>query len=337
MSFALCLLAVLGVGGIAGPGRASAASQAGDPARQAGETRPDQTEPPRGFRIGVEVNQVYLSVNVRSLETGGFVRGLTKEDFRVLEDGVPQEITNFNSEAVPAHVAIVLDISGSVQGELPEFRRAILNFSRALTRDDKIAIVTFSNQSKLILDWTSDPQKIELAASSVYSKGTTVFYDALYVTFSDLLKEVSGRKAVIVLSDGIDTASTTSFQQVRRQALRAEAMVYFVSKLEEYAAMASGRRWTDPGDPTLRDEFLQRVRSEMNALATETGGAVLNYVAMSLNDIYQRVAEELRHQYYMGYLPANGAKDGSWRKIEIQVLKPGVQATTRAGYYAARQ
>ena len=302
-----------------------------------GTEAPAQEGVPPGFRIGVEVNEVYLSVSARSLETSGFVRGLTKEDFRVLEDGIPQEITNFNSESVPAHVVILLDISGSVQGELPEFRRAIVNFAGALTKEDKIAIITFSDKSKLILDWTSDAKKVEFAANSVYSKGTTVYYDALYVTFADLLKNISGRKAVIVLTDGIDTASSTNFQQIERLALRSEAMVYFVSKLDEYAAMAAGARWAYPLEPSLKDAFIQRVRSEMNTLATETGGAVLNYVAMSLNDIYQRVAEELRNQYYIGYLPTNRAKDGAWRKIEIQIRKPGVQATTRAGYYAAKK
>lgn len=327
------LFAVCGDAGPAAPRSPRLASQAAGQS----DTSPQQGEATPGFRIGVEVNEVYLSVSARSLDTGGFERGLTKNDFRILEDGMPQEITNFNSEAVPVHVAILLDVSGSVQGELPEFRRAIVNFAGALSKDDKIAIITFSDKAKLILDWTSDPKKVEFAANSVYSKGTTVYYDALYVTFADLLKNIPGRKAVIVLTDGIDTASSTSFQQVERLALRSEAMVYYVSKLDEYAAMAAGARWANPLEPSLKDSFIQRVRTEMNALSTETGGAVLNYVAMSLSDIYQRVAEELRNQYYIGYLPSNHAKDGSWRKIEIQIRKPGVQATTRAGYYAAKK
>ena len=298
------------------------------------EPTPDPGPPDQGYRIGVEVNQVYLSVSARAIDTGGFVKGLTKEDFRVLEDGTPQEITNFASESVPAHVAILIDVSGSVQGELPEFRRAILNFTRALTADDKISVVTFSDYPKLILNWTSDLQKIELAANSVYSKGRTVFYDALYVTFADLLKEVPGRKAVIVMTDGIDTASTTNFQQSLRLALKSEAMVYFVSKLDQYAAGAMEARLLNPFEPSLKDSLIERVRGEMHQMATQTGGAVLNYIAMSLNDIYQRVAEELRNQYYIGYLPSNRTKDGSWRKVQIEVLKPGVQATTRAGYYA---
>jgi VWFA-related protein len=287
-----------------------------------------------GFRIGVEVNQVYLSINCRSVETGGFVKGLTADDFRVFEDGVRQEITNFASELVPVHVAILWDISGSVQGELPEFRRAILSFIKQLTPDDQVAIITFSDQPKLILNWTSDPKKIELAVNSVYSKGRTVFYDTLYVTFADLLKDVQGKKAVIVLTDGIDTASITDFPRALKLAHRSEAMVYFVSKLDQYAATAIEARTLYPWEPTFKDSFIERVRRELNQMATETGGAVLNYIAMSLSDIYQRVAEELRNQYYLGYLPINRAKDGTWRKIEIQVLKPGVQATTRAGYYA---
>jgi VWFA-related protein len=297
------------------------------------QEKKEQEQKP-GFRIGVEVNQVYLSVNCRSLETGGFVKGLTADDFRVFEDGVRQDITNFASESVPVHVAILWDISGSVQGELPEFRRAILSFIKQLTPDDRVAIITFSDQPKLILNWTSDPKKIELAVNSVYSKGRTVFYDALYVTFADLLKDVQGKKAAIVLTDGIDTASITSFPQALKLAHKSETMVYFVSKLDQYAANAIEARTLYPWEPTFKDSFLERVRRELDQMSTETGGAVLNYIAMSLSDIYQRVAEELRNQYYLGYLPANRAKDGTWRRVEIQVLKPGVQATTRAGYYA---
>ncbi|MBI2821778.1 MAG: VWA domain-containing protein [Acidobacteria bacterium] len=353
LAAALAMLLISGaeISGIAAlaaaqPTRPQAPAQ--NPGNGDGETGSPQTElpagqaeppadPSQGFRIGVEVNQVYLSVNARSLQTGGFVKGLTKEDFHIWEDGVPQEITNLDSEAVRVHVAILLDISGSVQSELPEFRRAILNFARALSPDDRIAIVTFNDRPKLILDWTADPEKIELAANSVYSKGPTVFYDALYVTFNDLLKGVAGRKAVIVLTDAIDTASITDFQKALRLAIRSEAMVYFVSKLDRYAAEAMEARLTYPWEPSFRDSFLQRVRSEMSEMATQTGGAVLNYIAMSLNDIYQRVAEELRNQYYIGYLPSNRTKDGSWRRVQIQVLKPGVQATTRAGYYAPAQ
>jgi len=297
-------------------------------------TQPPENPGDQGFRIGVEVNQVYLSVSARSLETGGFVKDLRKEDFRVLEDGIPQEITNFASEAVPVHVAILIDVSGSVQGEIPEFRRAVLNFVRALSSEDKVAIISFSDYPKLILNWSSDIQKIELAVNSVYSKGRTVFYDALYVTFDDLFKGVEGRKAAIVLSDGIDTASTTTFEQTMRRAIQSEAMVYFVSKLDQYAAMAPSNRLRF--DPTLTDSFIDRVRREMNQMASQTGGAVLNYITMSLMDIYSRVAEELRNQYYVGYLPTNLAKDGSWRRIEIEVRRPGVNATTRAGYYAAK-
>ncbi|HEY2931918.1 MAG TPA: VWA domain-containing protein [Acidobacteriota bacterium] len=294
----------------------------------------EPVNPPQGFRIGVRVDQVYLSVNVRSLETGGFVRGLKREEFRILEDGVSQEITNFNSEAVPVHVALLLDTSGSVQEELADFRRAILSFVKALTREDKIALVTFSDQAKLILNWTSDPQKIELAAKSVYSKGRTVFYDALYVTFDDLLKDVSGKKAVIVFTDGIDTASSVDYQQVLRLAVKSEAMVYFVSKLDQYAAGAIEGRLLYPFEPSLKEDFINRVRREIDHLSAQTGGAVLNYAAMSLTDIYARVAEELRNQYYIGYQSSNPARDGAWRKIEIDVLRPGVRATTRAGYYA---
>lgn len=318
---------------------------AGVPPQEA-ERREDQqaTEPAsdEGFRIGIAVDQVFLSVNVRSYQ-GGFVRGLAPEDFVVLEDGVPQRIVNFYSEAVPVSVVLLIDISGSTRHTQGEIRRAALEFSRRLSPEDEVAIITFNDQPRLILNWTNDLEKIEIALESTYPKGATVLNDALYVTFDDLLRGREGKKGVILFTDGVDTGSMVSFNEALDLAVRSEAMVYVVSKLDEYWAEAIAARMQFRSraqivPKVLTDEYIIDVKRALERITTLTGGKVLDAQAFaSLTDVYAKVAEELKNQYYISYIPSNVNKDGRWRAIEVRVNRPGVIATTRQGYYAEKR
>ncbi|MDA2937195.1 VWA domain-containing protein [Acidobacteria bacterium AH-259-A15] len=298
-----------------------------------------QKQQEEGFRIGVAVDQVFLSVNARSIE-GGFVQDLTKEEFQVSEDGVKQGIVNFYSAGVPVHVILLIDISGSTREAQGHIRRAALGFAKSLGPEDRVTIVTFNDAPRLIVDWTNDIERIELALGSIYAKGYTVLNDALYVVFDDLLKEVQGKKAVIVLTDGIDNNSMVGQDEVVNLATRSETMVYVVSKLEEYWAGAIAARmeyraraqWIPK---QLTDEFIIGAKRFLKRLAQQTGGKVLDSKAFnSLTDVYQQVAEELKNQYYISYIPSNIMKDGKWRNVEVRVNLPGVVVSTRPGYYA---
>jgi VWFA-related protein len=298
---------------------------------------PQEPEPdPGGFRIGVAVDQVFLSVTARSLE-GGFVKGLTKEDFRILEDGVEQEVLNVVEEKVPVKVALLIDVSGSTRYSQPSIKRAALRFAESLDEEDEIAVIIFSHAPKLILDWTNDLDKVEFALETVYAKGRTVMNDALYVTFDDLFRGVTGKKAVIMLTDGIDTGSYVSFDEALDLAVRSEAMVYVASKLDEaWAATAAARgpRTFGMGLPSDRD--LVQVRRSLEKLAQMTGGRVLQAEAFSsLTQVYQSVAEELKNQYYVSYVSTNPSKDGTWRNVDLRVKRPRVTIRTRPGYYAS--
>ena len=311
------------------------------PAQQPGTTQQQDTTQQQqrpGFRIGVAVNQVFLSVNARSVG-GGFVRNLTKDSFRVFEDGVPQQIVNFYSEAVPVHAVLLVDISGSTVSEQAEIRRAALELVKNLGPEDQVAIIVFNYQPRLICNWTNDRDRIENALLSIYPKGTTVLHDALYVTFDDLLKGVEGKKAVILLTDGADTGSSVDPTEVVEMAIKSEAMVYTVSKVDEYWAGAIAAR-QDPRYAMVReysDDYILSNKRYLERLSTQTGGKVLDARAFAtLVDVYKTVADELKNQYYMSYIPANAARDGRWRNIEIQSADPGIVASTRPGYYAAQ-
>jgi Ca-activated chloride channel family protein len=307
--------------------------------QQQSQTPADQRP---GYRIGINVNQIFLPVNARSPE-GGFVRGLTKDDFQVLEDGVKQDIVNFYAEAaLPVHVVLLLDISGSTRDTQAEIRRAALDFVRNLSPNDRVAVIVFNYQPRLILNWTNDLNKIQASLESVYPRGNTVLHDALYVTFDDLLKTVEGRKAVILLTDGADTGSMVGRDEVMRLAMDSQAVVYTVSTLDEYWAGAIAARneyhaASQIVPKELSDGFIIENKRFLERISGQTGGKVLDASAYgSLTDIYKAVADELKNQYYISYVPKNILRDGAWRTIEVRIQRPGVVATTKPGYFAPR-
>jgi len=292
-----------------------------------------------GFRIGIAVDQVSLSVNARSVN-GGFVRDLTKDDFLVFENGELQEIVNFYSGEVPVKVVLLIDASGSTRVSQGEIRRAALLFAQSLGKEDEVAVITFNYAPKLILNWTNDIEKIQLALESIYAKGATVLNDAIYVTFDDLFQGLEGKKAVILLTDGVDTGSMVSFEESMNLALSSEAMIYVVSKLDEYwmAAIQARQELASRGrlvPKELQDDYILGVRRSLKRLAELSGGKYLDTKAFaSLTDVYAQVAEELKNQYYVSYVPRDKSRTGEWREIDIQVTRGGVIASSRRGYYA---
>jgi VWFA-related protein len=297
-----------------------------------------QTEPKQGSdaTIRVEVNLVNLALTVRSVD-GGFVKDMKKEDFQVYEDGVRQEITNFLQESVPVHVVLLIDISGSVRYEWGSIKQAARRFASELGPSDQVSVIVFNNQARLIQDWTNKLEKIERSLGKIFPKGETALFDALYVTFDDMLKNVRGKKAVILLTDGFDNISKVSYQTAVDLAVHSEALVYCVSEVEalrnsiEYAEREAGRKFG------IRHEEYYNADMLLKKLSYETGGKVLYPDSFGeLGNAYAKVAEELKNQYSIGYVPSNTLKDGSYRKIKVEVGRPGVRVSTRPGYFAPK-
>ncbi|MFH1964259.1 MAG: VWA domain-containing protein [Acidobacteriota bacterium] len=309
------------------------------------ESQDQPQEPPaeeQGFRIGVAVDQVFLSVSTRSTG-GGFVKNLTREDVLIFEDGIPQKVENFYSEQVPVKVVLLVDASGSTASAQAQIQNAALEFVKRLGGEDEVAVITFNHEIRQLLDWTNDPDKVENAMKRIYARGNTVLNDAIYVTFDELLRDVEGKTAVIVLTDGGDTGSTVSFSQAIDRAARSESVVYIVSKLEEAWASAIAFRsnsanMTRFGGITpreLSDDYMLEMRRNLKRLADLTGGRVLNAASFnSIVDVYAQVAEELKNQYYISYVSTNKRKDGKWRNLEVRSRSLGTVLRTRQGYYA---
>jgi len=301
---------------------------------QAGSQNQQPQQQPGQYKIGVEVNMITVPVTVRKPE-GGFIKGLPQSAFRITEDGQEQEIQTFGQEAVPTRIAIVLDISGSVRGEWGTIKYATRRFLENLKPEDEFSLVTFNTETRLKIDWGNKTDRLDDVLASIYCKDYTNLWDTIYLVANDVFRGIREKKAMIIMSDGLDNNSTTAYKDALAAAARSEAAVYVVSKTnavrQAYLAQQEQQGWY-AGVP--EGVFLDADMA-LRKLAYETGGRVLYPNTFGqLGDIYAEVDEELRNQYMLGYVSTNTTKDGSYRRIAVAVKAPGAAITSRPGYYA---
>jgi Ca-activated chloride channel family protein len=296
------------------------------------KTQPQQEQKP--FQIKTEVNMVTVPVSVRKPK-GGFIKALPKSAFHVMEDGEEQEILIFEQEGVPARIAIVLDVSGSVQGEWGTIKYATKKFIENLKADDAFALVAFNTETFLKMDWGNKTDRLDDVLTSIYCKGNTNLWDTVYVVANDVFKDIRDKKAMIIMTDGLDNNSSMAYKEALEAGVRSEAAVYVVSKTqavrEAYIANQQGQG-IYTGIP--ENEFVAADMA-LRKLSYETGGRVLypnNFG--QLGNIYAEVDDELRNQYTIGYISTNTAKDGSYRRIEVRVESTEGVVAARPGYYA---
>ena len=270
---------------------------------------------------------VFLSVTVQN-GAGQLVTGLGKGDFQVFEDGLVQEITNFASDPQPIALSLVLDSSMSMERKMPVAHEAAIGFARRLTSRDVAQIIDFDSRPTIAQAFTSDIPALERAIKGAQAGGSTALYDALYVALEELrgvraqTTEEIRRRGIVVLSDGEDTSSLNSYEDVLDLAKRSEVIVYAIGLRSKEDAV--GRAFNQ-AEYTLR------------SLAQQTGGRVYFVEDLSqLTGIYARIADELSQQYSLGYSSKNVARDGAWRRVQVKVLKGDGAARTRMGYYAPK-
>lgn len=304
---------------------------------QAGQNPPAKQQPQqeqKPFQIKAEVNLVTVPVSVRK-PAGGFIKGLPKSAFHLTEDGEDQEILIFEQEGVPTRIAIVLDISGSVRSEWGTIKYATRKFIENLKADDQFSLVAFNTETLLKMDWGRKTDRLEDVLTSIYCKDNTNLWDTIYVVSNDVFKDIREKKAMIIMTDGLDNNSSMSYKEALDAAVHSEAALYVVSKTQAvrqaYIASQQGQG-IYTGIP--ENEFVMADMA-LRKLAFETGGRVLypnNFG--QLDNIYADVDEELRNQYTLGYISTNTAKDGSYRRIEVKVDAPEAAVSARPGYYA---
>ena len=302
------------------------------PAQQSPAPSNQQDQTPV-FRKNVNVVNVFFTVKGKH---GALVPGLTKDQFEISEDGKPQTIKYFSTETnQPLTLGILIDSSGSMQNMLPEEKVVGADFLREVITDKDLAfIISFDINVDLLQDLTSDVHllragldraRINVGAGSSGIPGIgqgpipvsrpkgTLLYDGVYLASNDVLSKQVGRKAMVVLTDGVDQGSRLRLKEAIEAAQKADAICYVL--------LISDPHWgSDP--------------HEMSQLAEQTGGRGITVNNPDkLSKAFKEISDELRSQYSLGYTPTNEKHDGSFRKIEVK-SKDGYKVQARKGYYA---
>ena len=268
--------------------------------------------------INIDASLVVL--NAAILDAAGKpVSGLKQDHFKVFENGVEQQISFFAAEETPFAAVILIDTSGSMEERLSMARSAAIRFLDGLRPDDTAAIFRFDSKVEQIQDF-SNSRDITHKIFDLRSKGMTALNDAVYEAAMQLEKRTEKRRAIILLSDGMDTQSGRSADRALKAALAADAVIYAV----------------DMSNGTMGGRNGQN-QSELKNFAEKSGGT---FVAApggpAMREAFKAIVEDLGVQYTVGYQPANTVRDGKWRAIELRVGRPNLKIRTRKGYHAEK-
>jgi VWFA-related protein len=307
-----------------------ALSQQGAPATKTGPVIDEEDTVIKG---GVELVNVLATVRNKN---GGLVNTLEKSDFKIYEDGKEQEIRNFTKETeLPLTIGLLIDVSGSVAPLIPEERRAGGQFFQTVLRDKDLAfIISFGKDSELLQDSTGSQRLLQKGLDElrpnvgvggggigrVGTPGTipsngagTVLYDAVYLAANERLRKESGRKVIILITDGDDVGSQVSRDKAIEMAQKADAIIYSIY---------------------YHDYRYGGNEGVLKRMSEETGGRVFNADKGNLTKVFHDIEQEMRTQYSIDFAPKNAVKDGSYRKLDIRTTNKDYKVQARKGYYA---
>jgi len=300
---------------------AAASARQQDPAQKPQDPKQKPEAPAQDETITLETNLVVLNVTI----TDGrdrYVPGLKREDFQIFEDRLPQKIVNFSYDENPFTVAILLDISLSMEHKLSLARAACANFVQGLRDGDTFAIYSFGGfKVKTLQDFT-EVRDVPDSVWEMKADGETPLYDGIVKAAEALGQRPERRRAILVVSDGADTKSKATLDQALRKTLDAQASIYAVDMTDAAVYKVQAR---DNGAEVMKQ------------LAAKTGGKFFPTAGGSkLRDAFANTIEELRHQYTLTYESSNERFDGRWRAVEVKLSKPQYSLRTRQGYYARK-
>jgi VWFA-related protein len=350
-------------------------------------------------------------VNVPVIVTdrlGRFITGLNRNDFSIREDGVVQKLEDFSSTETPFNVALLLDTSLSTQNKLNAIRKAALAFIKQLQPNDRVMIVTFDQQVQFVSGFTNNREELERSIKAIKTKYSTSLYDAIHLTITEKMLPLKGRKAIVILTDGVDTASKKATFESSLELVAATGIISYAIQYEtrndggpvlrplnlppipQSSFTGASVTWqelnqktqnpkpdpkpetqtqdkdkpyiniprptgtvfgeqqfptTKPSAPTspstrINSQIPQPIRDRyliaadfMRSLAAQSGALYIRAESIENTTFaFQRIAEELRHQYALTYAPSNDLKDGSYRSIAVRVKNPDLVVRARLGY-----
>jgi Ca-activated chloride channel homolog len=276
-------------------------------------------------KIVVDTTLVVIPVTVTD-PTNRFVLGLDKKDFSIFEDGVEQKITHFSAEDAPLSVGILFDTSGSMDLKTDRSHGAVSEFLKTMNGEDEAFLIQFSDKAEVVQEFTGHPKEIETRMASLKTGGLTALLDAVELGVREMKKAKNPRKALVVVSDGGDNNSRYTATDIKDIVKEADTQIYAMGVFEpNFFAGLSAELVSGP-----------RLLAQ---IADQTGGRAYGASEFSqLPGIAEKIAIELRNQYVIAYSPANGQRDGTYRKVEVKMRQPkglpALKARWRLGYYA---
>jgi Ca-activated chloride channel family protein len=310
----------------------------------------DEPEVTPGDVIKVETTEVMLPVTVRDAN-GRLVTDLTRDAFRVFEDNHEQPLRDLELRQVPVDAVLMVDASSSATRNLEDFRRAAEGFAERLGPDDRISLMKFDDTVQLLQDWTRSRFQLRRALTRIVPGMFTRFNDALLLAAREQYGSSQSRRAVIVLTDGIDSGRGSTLETALRALLEAQVTVYVVSnteisradKLADLDALTKGSESAQRFNKLQIDDLrlglraLDESEQMLEQLTAATGGRLFKPRSFdALESTYAEVAEELRHQYALYYTPLNKNRDGAFRRVRVETTNPIYHPLTRVGYFAPR-
>ena len=283
---------------------------------------PDSDDSQATFKVVSEL--VVLPVNVTDSH-GDFVTGLTSTNFRVYENGTPQKITVFQWDGLPVTVGLILDRSQSMAPKLSTVRAAILSFAASSNPEDEMFVVDFNDRVRSEVFrgklFTSNVSELQSALTAVGAQGETALYDAIYEGLDRVRVTHRDKKALIIVSDGGDNVSRHRYHEVLAKAHESQAIIYAIGLISGAGEEENPR-------------ILER-------LCKDTGGLAFFPSSVEMvHEISERIADDLRQQYTLGYAPDRKANESGFRKIQVKVSSPGyknLHVRTRLGYSIAAE
>jgi Ca-activated chloride channel family protein len=292
------------------------------------EEQKEQKEQKQGNEIAgpVIVNTDLITFTVTVTDTyGRYVSGLGKNAFTVMDDKKPQEITFFSDDDSPVSVGVIFDVSGSMGGDkIRRARDALSKFIQTSHDSDEYFLIAFNSRAQLLLDKTRDGNAVLDKLTFVQTKNNTALYDACYLGVEKVQRGAHPKRALLLISDGQDNNSRYTFNELRRLLKESDVTLYGIGILSGNDAGSS---------------LGMEGQSILDDLASVSGGkAFFPRSAPEMDDIFEQIALELRHQYSIGYKPTDFANDGHWHRIKVKVTPPRglprLFVRSKEGYYA---
>ena len=274
------------------------------------------------FRAAIDI----VSLNIVVTDGANhYVTDLEQPDFTIFEDGVKQDVSFFSRRQQPIALSLLLDSSASMEEKLPTLQTAASNFVRRLKSNDMAQVIDFDSRVEVRQAFSGNQTELLAAIDQTAAGGSTSLHNAIYIALKELRKvravseDDVRRQALVVFSDGEDTSSLVSFEEVLDLAKRSETAIYAIAL-----------RGVDTQTKGFREaEFVMRT------LAQETGGRAFFPARIEdLSGVYQQIADELASQYTIGYTSKNARRDGAWRRIIVQLARPNATPRAKPGYYA---